>query len=389
MNALPHDDTDEPADYPAAHSMNVYWFAVDDSGEVAVFQSDDEGHVPDWDREFIYDMMSLFDFEVDLADGFMPNEWAQAMRLTYYAFPQHYDMLLHPYQRTARSKVPLHVDQLPPEFRAACRSVHFAGLFFAQTEMIQPLDFFDCTCRFPERRYAYVEVDGVTVRPLPGLEDEFTAFVEDFKRTEPRSAARLRFEGPPDPDFPAAHSMDTYWFAVDERGQVAAFETGEDGHAPNVKDNDVFSDIYALRFGPYDYDDNDGWDPEEWAILLGITFYRYPYRGDLLVLPYERTVIPAVPLHLDQLPHDLRWKCREVEFSMLSFAQFDTLQPLDVSGELDVTFDFWYSEQRPAYLCGDGMTVRPIRGSEENYARFVREHRHQYPEQYRFDGPTE
>jgi hypothetical protein len=35
-------------------------------------------------------------------------------------------------------------------------------------------------------------------------------------------------------DFPAAHSMDTTWFAVDRDGHVAAFETGEAGAVPTT-----------------------------------------------------------------------------------------------------------------------------------------------------------
>jgi len=34
------------------------------------------------------------------------------------------------------------------------------------------------------------------------------------------------------PDYPAAHSMDTYWFAVDSEGQIGFFETGEPGPVP-------------------------------------------------------------------------------------------------------------------------------------------------------------
>ncbi len=34
------------------------------------------------------------------------------------------------------------------------------------------------------------------------------------------------------PDFPAAHSMDTEWFAVDKCGHVAIFDGGEDGPVP-------------------------------------------------------------------------------------------------------------------------------------------------------------
>ncbi len=33
-------------------------------------------------------------------------------------------------------------------------------------------------------------------------------------------------------DYPAAHSMDTEWFAIDEHGRVARFDTGEDGAFP-------------------------------------------------------------------------------------------------------------------------------------------------------------
>lgn len=36
------------------------------------------------------------------------------------------------------------------------------------------------------------------------------------------------------PDYPAAHSMDTMWFAVDRDGRVAAFESGEAGAVPSV-----------------------------------------------------------------------------------------------------------------------------------------------------------
>jgi hypothetical protein len=35
-------------------------------------------------------------------------------------------------------------------------------------------------------------------------------------------------------DFPAAHSMDTMWFAVDADGHVAAFDTGEGGAVPEI-----------------------------------------------------------------------------------------------------------------------------------------------------------
>src|SRR5947209_1888144 len=38
---------------------------------------------------------------------------------------------------------------------------------------------------------------------------------------------------PPEPDYPAAHSMDTDWYAVDRDGHVALFNSGEAGAVPD------------------------------------------------------------------------------------------------------------------------------------------------------------
>src|SRR5262245_3578070 len=48
-----------------------------------------------------------------------------------------------------------------------------------------------------------------------------------------------------DMDFPAAHSMDTLWFAVDRDGHIAAFHSGEAGAVPL----DAFSgdEVYEVR----------------------------------------------------------------------------------------------------------------------------------------------
>jgi hypothetical protein len=46
-------------------------------------------------------------------------------------------------------------------------------------------------------------------------------------------------------DFPAAHSMDSCWFAVDRDGHIAVFDTGESGAMPEV--GVVGDDAYALR----------------------------------------------------------------------------------------------------------------------------------------------
>ena len=43
------------------------------------------------------------------------------------------------------------------------------------------------------------------------------------------------------PDFPAAHSMDTTWFAVDAEGNIGEFATGEDGALPIAAESDLAS----------------------------------------------------------------------------------------------------------------------------------------------------
>ena len=50
-------------------------------------------------------------------------------------------------------------------------------------------------------------------------------------------------------DFPAAHSMDTMWFAVDADGHVAAFESGEGGGVPMLAylGEDYFDVAQQLR----------------------------------------------------------------------------------------------------------------------------------------------
>lgn len=45
------------------------------------------------------------------------------------------------------------------------------------------------------------------------------------------------------PDFPAAHSMDTEWFATDADGNVAIFWSGEEGAVPKSNSFGEFSDL--------------------------------------------------------------------------------------------------------------------------------------------------
>lgn len=50
-------------------------------------------------------------------------------------------------------------------------------------------------------------------------------------------------------DFPAAHSMDTAWFGVDDNGEIAVFETGEGGSVPTVGGCDAENIVWQDMFG--------------------------------------------------------------------------------------------------------------------------------------------
>ena len=72
-------------------------------------------------------------------------------------------------------------------------------------------------------------------------------------------------------DYPAAHSMDTTWFAVDDDGFVAVFDSGEAGAVPEVFDTrcDTWEAVEALENAPetagrsYRLDPASlGWSPE-------------------------------------------------------------------------------------------------------------------------------
>jgi hypothetical protein len=74
--------------------------------------------------------------------------------------------------------------------------------------------------------------DKSLIQPLQWLPSRTYKFESDWIHEDGR---RLRHDGSAasdDPDFPAAHSMDTHWFAVDKCGHVAAFDSGEDGCVP-------------------------------------------------------------------------------------------------------------------------------------------------------------
>jgi hypothetical protein len=255
-------------DFPAAHSMDTYWFAVDRDGRVAVFDSGEAGAVPasagvQEDRSLLEqfaaaapwslaefqralgdadpssephpaleaelteravgqdDEEDMFDFdstwtlmflesaeplrqEIDrraavalpategvavlvknltrpLADRlhqagaclgcFGPYDYEELPTLLgLYAYDHSCENWISgPYDRRGVPIRDLRADQLPPEVREQVEGMRFASLCFAEAEQIQPVDHADCH----SWQSAYLDLDGKTIRPLPGREDEF------------------------------------------------------------------------------------------------------------------------------------------------------------------------------------------------------------------------
>lgn len=140
------------------------------------------------------------------------------------------------------------------------------------------------------------------------------------------------------PDFPAAHSMDMTWFAIDRDGRVASFSSGESGAVPVAA-------LQAWRGG----ERRDA----EWQQLREVDellyHYDHPLRFDLpqqvpvgdlwlhtegprVSGPYVREEpSPAGPLHVDQLPPAARAVVSAVRFADVSFAADRAIQPAELA----------------------------------------------------------
>jgi hypothetical protein len=223
-----------------------------------------------------------------------------------------------------------------------------------------------------------------------------------------------------EPDYPAAHSMDSCWFAVDRDGRVGFFQTGEAGAQPTrglsgppaerarhritqeapggdfevdlrgrllpylwrggirhlhggsdspvltfmnsldpvqdllasglaieVKARDGFAVLWPhlpdaeqrrLHRGDpavcqgcfWAFELLEGQDPEYRAQLARHGVYVFSaLGGNAAANPYGVQLIPARPVHVDQLPPDLRARLKEVQFEAVSFADTPVLQPAE------------------------------------------------------------
>jgi hypothetical protein len=247
-------------------------------------------------------------------------------------------------------------------------------------------------------------------------------------------------------DFPAAHSMDTVWFAIDRDGHVACFDSGEAGAVPSeafagdeayrahdrlaqtlprgealqdcrgrllpgpdnpgeahlvASDRDypvlmflaspeaVRAELAAGRVvqvpaeegvavvwpglsraqherlhaagvcrGCFHHFDEEGEGMPPNLALHGL--FRYGHLTENWISgPYGREQVPDRPVHVDQLPPDLRRQVKQMRFDTLRFSETPHIQPVEHS-----PCESWES----AYLDVTGKNIRPIPGMEDRYS---------------------
>jgi hypothetical protein len=243
------------------------------------------------------------------------------------------------------------------------------------------------------------------------------------------------------PDYPAAHSMDSCWFAVDRDGFVAYFSTGESGampysgyraeeaedlrsrlirdlptgdvlHDPNGHDlpgvsvaryqlhpSDNFATVVflsslapvqsdieagrvtavrategyavifptlspeqvrrltesgAVRAHSYYFDDEEGGANS----LARHGIYEYGHLCENWIAgPYGRKAVPARPLHVDQLPPNIRRNLKETLLTDRTFTEIVHIQPAE----------HWDCESwEPGWLGLDGVR-RPFAGRDADF----------------------
>ncbi len=256
------------ADYPAAHSMDTLFFAVDKDGHVAVFDTGEAGALPDKAcsrregvrlQQQLATVLPQGDYVEDFQGRCIPGR---------------------------------------PESRDHRRHVFGTGfpllLFLESPEPIREL------------------IDSGRARQVPTNSDVLAFFVREL----------------PEADFERLHQMDLC------RG---CFFNGNDE-------------------GNSDEEETEGMPPR----LAAHGLYQYSHLTENWVAgPYGRKRVPLHPIHVDELPPEVRRQVKTLVFDSLRFAEAPYIQP--VEHVPCVAHDC-------AYLDVTGRTTRPIPGREEEYA---------------------
>jgi len=198
-------------DYPAAHSQDTYWFAVDRHGHVGLFDTGETGPLPtDWDLdqdESSETMNRLFLLLQSLRKPSPPGRQGgvgadgAALGVFVYSYGDGYEQpavafIWDVYRREEAPADPIHVDQLPPEFRNLLKRFPL-DVVFADSERVQPFEHLKCGGWGDD--IAYLRTDGTTVQVVPGQEKAFAKFLKSLTPKQRKLVENLRIEGAPTP----------------------------------------------------------------------------------------------------------------------------------------------------------------------------------------------
>lgn len=135
-------------------------------------------------------------------------------------------------------------------------------------------------------------------------------------------------------DFPAAHSMDTDWFGVDDAGHVALFGSMEGGAVPStVTSQEALCELLVLEVAEVPFVAES--PVEEWALRdeldraekHGVYRYEHQLTENSAPGPYTRLARPVFPLRIEALPREVQ--SAAVRLPGARFAHRPLLQPMD------------------------------------------------------------
>lgn len=158
-------------------------------------------------------------------------------------------------------------------------------------------------------------------------------------------------------DYPAAHSMDTEWFAIDKDGFVALMTSEETGPVPievyqHLDQGEGYELVEKIANALKRPLKEDQWGAPD-APSIGL--YHFTHQGFLeeelededeeAMVPYSRPKeqLPQSPVHITQLPEDIAKMIVPFKFDV-AFADTVRLQPLssfpcEVWGEYETFLD--------------------------------------------------
>lgn len=134
-------------------------------------------------------------------------------------------------------------------------------------------------------------------------------------------------------DFPAAHSMDTKWFGVDDLGNIGLFDTGEGGAFPRALG---LVHAYTVAEGHAQI------EAELTRKKLKCVAFEQDFNlNHNLPGPYDRIGVPDVPADLEDLSPSAQKYAERGRLPGTNFLQMPLIQPAEhvlcngYGGELD------------------------------------------------------